>query len=56
MRTIYFEKNIPRVLLAKALRPILAKCGFLVSFSPTRFVDLQRPHCPALVGFGCATC
>jgi threonine dehydrogenase-like Zn-dependent dehydrogenase len=43
MRTIYFEKNIPKTLLTKALQPIWP--AVIYSFlSPTRFVDmLEKP-------------
>ena len=45
MRTIYFEKNIPRILLAKALRPIWPNVVFS-SLSPTRFVELPETPLP----------
>ena len=45
MRTIYFEKNIPKVLLCMALRPIWP--GVVYSpLSPTRMVDLPDPALP----------
>jgi threonine dehydrogenase-like Zn-dependent dehydrogenase len=45
MRTIYFEKNIPKVLLVKALRPIWP--GIVYSrLSPTRFEELADEPLP----------
>lgn len=45
MRTIYFEKNIPKVLLAKALRPLWP--GVVYSrLSPTRFAHLPDEPLP----------
>lgn len=45
MRTIYFEKDIPKILLAKALRPIWP--GVIYSpLSPTRFVDIPDQPLP----------
>jgi threonine dehydrogenase-like Zn-dependent dehydrogenase len=43
MRTIYFEKDIPKILLTKALRPIWPAVIYS-RLSPTRFVDIpERP-------------
>jgi threonine dehydrogenase-like Zn-dependent dehydrogenase len=45
MRTIYFKKNIPKILLTKVLRPIWP--GVVYSrLSPTRFVDLTEKPLP----------
>src|SRR5689334_18435088 len=45
MRTIYFEKDIPKILLAKALRPIWP--GVIYSpLSPTHFVDIPDQPLP----------
>ena len=45
MRTIYFEKNIPKVLLAKALRPVWPGVVFS-PLSPTRFDDVAEVPLP----------
>ena len=45
MRTIYFEKNIPKILLTKALRPIWPAVVYS-RLSPTRFVDLPEEPLP----------
>ena len=45
MRTIYFEKDIPRNLLVKALRPIWPNVVFS-ALSATRFVDLPEVPLP----------
>jgi len=45
MRTIYFEKNIPKVLLTMALRPIWRNVVYS-PLSPTRMVDLPDPTLP----------
>jgi threonine dehydrogenase-like Zn-dependent dehydrogenase len=47
MRTIYFEKNIPKVLLAKALRPVWPGVVFS-PLSPTRFDDMAEVPLPDL--------
>lgn len=45
MRTIYFEKNVPKILLAKAIRP--AWSGVVYSgLAPTRMVDLPDEPLP----------
>jgi threonine dehydrogenase-like Zn-dependent dehydrogenase len=45
MRTIYFEKSIPKILCSKALQPIWP--GVVYSrLSPTRFVDLPEDPLP----------
>lgn len=45
MRTIYFEKNIPKILLTKALRPIWPAVIYS-RISPTRFVDIPETTLP----------
>ena len=45
MRTIYFEKSIPKILLTKALRPIWPAVVYS-RLSPTRFVDLPEKPLP----------
>ncbi len=46
MRTIYFEKNVPKVLLVKALRPLWP--GIVYSaLSPTRYREIPDPPLPA---------
>jgi threonine dehydrogenase-like Zn-dependent dehydrogenase len=45
MRTIYFEKNIPKILLARALRPIWPNVVYS-PLSPTRFADVPDPTLP----------
>jgi threonine dehydrogenase-like Zn-dependent dehydrogenase len=46
MHTIYFEKNIPKVLLVKALRPLWP--GIVYSpLSPTRYREMPDPPLPA---------
>ena len=45
MRTIYFEKNIPKIMLARLLRPIWPKVVFS-RLSPTRFVDVPDVDLP----------
>ena len=45
MQTIYFEKNIPKILLARALRPIWPNVVFS-RLSPTRFVDVPDEPLP----------
>jgi threonine dehydrogenase-like Zn-dependent dehydrogenase len=43
MRTVYFEKSIPKILLTKALRPIWPAVIYS-RISPTRYVDIaERP-------------
>ncbi|MEJ2728341.1 MAG: alcohol dehydrogenase catalytic domain-containing protein [Deltaproteobacteria bacterium] len=45
MRTIYFEKNIPKILLTKALKPVWP--AVIYSFlSPTRFVEMPEKPLP----------
>lgn len=45
MRTLYFEKNIPKILLAKALRPIWP--GVVYSLlSPTQFKEIPDAPLP----------
>lgn len=45
MRTIYFEKNIPKILLSKILQPIWP--GVVYSrLSPTHFVDVPEEPLP----------
>lgn len=45
MRTIYFEKSIPKILLCKALQPIWPAVVYS-RFSPTRFVDVPEEPLP----------
>jgi threonine dehydrogenase-like Zn-dependent dehydrogenase len=45
MRTIYFEKSIPKILLTKALRPIWPAVIYS-RLSPTRFVDVPEKPLP----------
>ena len=45
MRTIYFEKNIAKILLSKALQPIWPAVVYS-RLSPTRFVDLPEEPLP----------
>jgi threonine dehydrogenase-like Zn-dependent dehydrogenase len=45
MRTIYFEKNIPKILLTKALQPIWPAVIYS-RLSPTRFVDIPEKPLP----------
>jgi threonine dehydrogenase-like Zn-dependent dehydrogenase len=45
MRTIYFQKSIPKILLTKALRPIWPKVVFS-RLSPTRLVESPRAPLP----------
>jgi threonine dehydrogenase-like Zn-dependent dehydrogenase len=45
MRTIYFEKNVPKILLAMALRPIWPGVVFS-PVSPTRFAELPDGPLP----------
>ena len=45
MRTIYFEKNIPRVLLTKALQPLWPTVVYS-RLSPIRFVDVPESPLP----------
>lgn len=45
MRTIYFEKNIPKILLTKVLRPIWPAVIYS-RLSPTRFVDIPEKPLP----------
>ena len=45
MRTVYFEKSIPKVLLTKALKPIWPAVIYS-RLSPTRFVDLPEKPLP----------
>ena len=45
MRTIYFEKNIPKILLTKALLPIWPSVVYS-RISPTRFVDAAEKPLP----------
>ena len=45
MRTLYFEANVPKVLISKALRPVWP--GVIWSpLSPSRFADLPEPALP----------
>jgi hypothetical protein len=41
MRTTYFETNIPKILLAKALRPIWPPVVYS-PLSPTRFAGREK--------------
>jgi threonine dehydrogenase-like Zn-dependent dehydrogenase len=45
MRTIYFERNIPKVLLTKALRPLWSNVVYS-PLSPTRFAELPEEPLP----------
>lgn len=45
MRTICFEKNIPRILITKALRTIWPNVVFS-RLSPTRFIDMPDENLP----------
>ncbi|MEJ2102827.1 MAG: alcohol dehydrogenase catalytic domain-containing protein, partial [Desulfobacterales bacterium] len=45
MRTIYFEKNIPKILLTKALQPIWPAVIYS-RLSPTRFVNVPAKPLP----------
>jgi threonine dehydrogenase-like Zn-dependent dehydrogenase len=45
VRTVYFEKNIPKILLAKALRPLWPNVVFS-PLSPTRFEDIPEMPLP----------
>ena len=45
MRTIYFDKNIPKVLAVKALRPMWPGVVFS-PLSPARMADLSEPPLP----------
>jgi threonine dehydrogenase-like Zn-dependent dehydrogenase len=45
MRTIYFEKSIPKMLLTKALQPIWPSVIYS-RLSPTRFVDVPEKPLP----------
>jgi len=45
MRTIYFEKNIPKIMLTRALRPLWSNVVFS-PISPTRFVDVPDEPLP----------
>lgn len=45
MRTIYFEKNIPRVLLTRALGPVWRDVVFS-ALSPTRYAEIPDPPLP----------
>jgi threonine dehydrogenase-like Zn-dependent dehydrogenase len=45
MRTIYFTKSIPKILMTKALRPIWPAVVYS-RLSPTRFVDLPEEPLP----------
>ena len=45
MRTIYFERNIPKVLLTGALRSIWKNVVF-TPLSPTRFAEVPDPPLP----------
>jgi threonine dehydrogenase-like Zn-dependent dehydrogenase len=45
MRTIYFEKRIPKILLAKALQPVWPAVVFS-RLSPTRFANLPEKPLP----------
>lgn len=45
MRTIYFEKNIPKILLSAALRPIWPNVVFS-RLSPTRLADVPEKALP----------
>jgi hypothetical protein len=45
MRTIYFEKSIPKILMCKALQPIWPAVVYS-RFSPTRFADVPEEPLP----------
>jgi threonine dehydrogenase-like Zn-dependent dehydrogenase len=45
MRTIYFEKSIPKILLCKAMKPLWPNVIYS-PLSPTRFVDLAEQPLP----------
>ncbi len=45
MRTIYVDKNIPRMLLVKAVKPVWRNVVF-TPLSPAQFVDLPEPPLP----------
>ena len=45
MRTVYFEKNIPKILLSKLLRPIWPAVIYS-RLSPTRFVNVPEEPLP----------
>lgn len=46
MRTIYFEKSVPKILLTKTVRPLWP--GAVYSFfSPTRLDEIEEPALPA---------
>lgn len=45
MRTIYVDKNIPRMLLVKALKPLWPNVVFS-ALSPAHFADLPEPTLP----------
>ena len=45
MKTIYFEKNIPKILLTAALRPVWPNVVFS-SLSPTRLADIPQKPLP----------
>jgi threonine dehydrogenase-like Zn-dependent dehydrogenase len=45
MRTVYFEKSIPKILLTKALQPIWPAVIYS-RLSPTRFVDVPEKPLP----------
>ncbi len=45
MRTIYFEKSIPKILLSKVLQPIWPAVVYS-RLSPTRFTDVPEAPLP----------
>ncbi len=45
MRAIYFDKDIPKALVVKALKPLWSGVVF-TSLSPTRYVELPEPDLP----------
>jgi len=45
MKTIYFEKNIPKILLTATLRPVWPNVVFS-SLSPTRLADIPQKPLP----------
>jgi threonine dehydrogenase-like Zn-dependent dehydrogenase len=47
MRAIYFDKDIPKALVVKALKPLWSGVVF-TPLSPTRYVELPEPALPGL--------
>jgi threonine dehydrogenase-like Zn-dependent dehydrogenase len=45
MRAIYFDKDIPKALVVKAIKPVWPGVVF-TSLSPTRYVELPEPELP----------